>query len=266
MPNIPVTLANWKMNKTLAETEDYFHRILPRASRYRGNVEIVFLVPHTVLALSADLAKGSGVKVGSQDHFWKDFGSYTGEVSATMVGDCGGEYAMIGHYERRKYFNESNDDMHRKTKAALRNGLIPITCIGESREQRRSGGTLRTIKKQMDVIFRDFSAEEMLRSQILYEPLWAIGAEEPASPVQAQEAQRTIREEIGKGFGEEVAKGVKIHYGGSVRWENVTDFLIQADIDGVGIGRASWDPHSFLRILDAIAGHFPEEEDSQNGE
>jgi len=121
------------MNKTLAETEDYFHRFLPRASTYRGNVEIVFLVPHTVLTLSVDLAKGSGVKVGSQDHFWEDFGPYTGEVSAAMVRDCGGEYAMIGHYERRKYFNETSDDMHRKTKAALRNGLIPIIFFDSGR-------------------------------------------------------------------------------------------------------------------------------------
>ena len=266
MPNIPVTLVNWKMNKTLAETEDYFDRFLPRASRYRGNVEIVFLVPHTVLALSADLTKGSGVKVGSQDHFWEDFGPYTGEVSAAMVSDCGGEYAMVGHYERHKYFNETNDDMHRKTKAALTNRLTPIVCIGESREQRKSGGILSAIKEQMDVIFRGFRAEEMLRSQILYEPLWAIGAEEPATPVEAQEAQRSIREEIGKGFGEHVAEGVKIHYGGSVRWDNVTDFLTQANIDGVGVGRAGWDSDSFLRILDAIADHVPGEEDSQNGE
>lgn len=252
----PVIFTNWKMNKTLAETRDYFRRFLKPAAKYRGRVEIFLLVPHTVLALAADLTKGSGIKVGSQDHFWEDYGPYSGEISAAMVKDCGGEYAMVGHYERRHYFHETEEHIHQKAKAALKHQLVPLICIGESIEQRQSGQTQVAIKKQMDVIFKDFSAEEMTRCLILYEPDWAVGAEQPASPAQAQEAHTVIRNQIANAFGETVSKKVRILYGGSVRWDNVVQFLAQADVDGIGVGRAGWKPESFLKILDSVFTHI----------
>jgi len=248
----PVIFANWKMNKTLAETRDYFRRFLRPAAKYRGRVEIFILVPPTVLALAADLASGSGIKIGSQDHFWEDFGPYTGEVSAAMVRDCGGEYALVGHYERRHYFHETEEEIQRKAKAALKHQLTPLICIGESVEQRQSGETSHSIRKQMDIIFRDISPDEMVRCQILYEPYWAVGADEPASPEQAQEAHKIIRNEIAGRFGEPVAGRVNILYGGSIRWDNVAQFLGQEDVDGVGVGRAGWNPDSFLKILDVV--------------
>jgi triosephosphate isomerase len=250
---LPTVCTNWKMNKTLAETRDYFLHFLKQADRFNEKVEIVLLVPHTVLATAANLTIGSKIRVGSQDHFWEDFGSFTGEVSAAMVRDCGGEYAMIGHYERRRYFHETVDAIYRKAKAALRNDLVPIVCIGESSEERESDETRTAIRDQMVTIFKDFSPEEMNRCQILYEPFWAVGAENPASPEQAQEAHLLIREEIANRFDRRLAGKVKVLYGGSVRWDNVSDFLMQADIDGVGVGRAGWDPDSFLEILDAAA-------------
>jgi triosephosphate isomerase len=249
---IPVIFTNWKMNKTLAETRDYFRRFLKPAAKYRGRVEIFILVPHTVLVLAADLTKGSGIKIGSQDHFGEDFGPYTGEVSAAMVRDCGGEYAMVGHYERRRYFHETEDEIHQKAKAALKHRLTPVICIGESIEQRQSGQTSISIKQQMDIIFKDFSPDEAARCQILYEPYWAVGAEEPATPAQAQEAHRIIRKEIANRFGEPVAGKVRILYGGSVRSDNVGEFLVQEDVDGVGVGRAGWKPDSFLKILESV--------------
>jgi triosephosphate isomerase len=115
-----IIAGNWKMNKTLSETRDYFRRFLKPAAKYRGRVEIFILVPHTVLALAADLTKGSGIKIGSQDHFWEDFGPYTGEISAAMVKDCGAEYAMVGHFERRHYFYETEVEIHKKIAAALK--------------------------------------------------------------------------------------------------------------------------------------------------
>jgi triosephosphate isomerase len=253
---IPVIFANWKMNKTLSETRDYFRRFLKPAAKYRGRVEIFILVPHTVLALAADLTKGSGIKIGSQDHFWEDFGPYSGEISAAMVKDCGGEYAMVGHYERRIYFHETEEEIHKKMKAALRNQLVPLVCLGESIEQRQSGHTSTTIKKQIDVILKDFSTEEMARCLILYEPYWAVGAEESASPEQAQEIHALIRNKIASQSGEPVAKKVRILYGGSVRWDNVAQFLLQADVDGVGVGRAGWKPDSFLKILESVFTHI----------
>jgi len=248
----PVIFANWKMNKTLSETRDYFRRFLKPAAKYRGRVEIFILVPHTVLALAADLTKGSGIKIGSQDHFWEDFGPYSGEISAAMVKDCGGEYAMVGHYERRHYFNETEEQIHKKIKAALKHQLIPLVCIGESIEQRQSGQTSVVIKTQMDIILKDFSAEEMARCLILYEPYWAVGAEEAASPEQAQEAHAIIRNKIASQLGDPVSRKVRILYGGSVRWDNVAQFLVQADVNGVGVGRAGWKPDSFLKILDSV--------------
>jgi triosephosphate isomerase len=247
----PIIFTNWKMNKTLTETRDYFRRFLKPAAKYRGRVDIFILVPHTVLALASDLTKGSGIKIGSQDHFWEDFGAYTGEVSAVMVRDCGGEYAMVGHYERRHYFHETGEEIRKKAKAALKHHLIPLICIGESLEQRRSGQVLMAIRKQMDIIFKDFSAEEMARCLILYEPDWAVGAEESAGPEQAQEAHALIRNQIVNQFGESVSKKVRILYGGSVRWDNVTQFLLQVDVDGVGVGRTGWKPDSFLKILES---------------
>lgn len=251
-----VIFTNWKMNKTLAETRDYFRRFLKPAAKYRGRVEIFILVPHTVLTLAADLTKGSGIKVGSQDHFWEDFGPYSGEISAAMVKDCGGEYAMIGHYERRHYFHETEEEIHKKVKAALKHRLAPLVCIGESIEQRQLGQTSMAIKKQMDIILKDFSAEEMARCLILYEPYWAVGAEEPAAPEQAQEVHKIIRNEITNRFGETVARKVRILYGGSVRPDNAAEFLSQEDVDGVGVGRAGWKPDSFLKILDSVFTHF----------
>ena len=252
----PVIFANWKMNKTLSETRDYFRRFLKPAAKYRGRVEIFILVPHTVLALAADLAKGSGIKVGSQDHFWEDFGPYSGEISAAMVKDCGGEYALVGHYERRHDFRETEEQIHKKTKAALKHQLVPLVCIGESIEQRQSGQTSVTIKKQMDIIFKDFFPEEIARCLILYEPYWAIGAEEAASPEEAQEAHAIIRNKIASQWGEPVSRKARILYGGSVQWDNVVQFLAQADVDGVGVGRAGWKPDSFLKILDSVFTHI----------
>jgi len=248
---VPVILTNWKMNKTINETEDYFRRFRSQADKYRGKAEILILVPHTILALAVDLAAGSGIKIGSQDHFWEDFGPFTGETSAAMVKDCGAEYAMLGHYERRKYFHETDEIIHRKTRAALRNRLIPIVCVGESLEERESGQTVATLRGQIDTIFGSLIAEEMTRVQILYEPFWAIGAEEPPEATEAQEAHRMIRRTIGEKFGQEPAHELRILYGGSVRSDNVAEFIRQADIDGVGVGRAGWDPDSFLNILEA---------------
>jgi triosephosphate isomerase len=169
-----------------------------------------------------------------------------------MVKDCGGEYAMVGHYERRHYFHETEEQIHQKAKAALKHELVPIVCIGESIEQRQSGQTPMTIKKQMDIIFKDFSTEEMARCLILYEPDWAVGVEESASPGQAQEAHTIIRNQIATQWGEPVSRKVRILYGGSVRWDNVAQFLVHADVDGVGAGRAGWKPDSFLKILDSV--------------
>jgi len=247
----PIIFANWKMNKTIGETKDYLDQFLDQASKYVGKVEIFILVPHTALAMAAFWTENSGVKVGSQNHFWEDFGPYTGEVSAAMVRDCGGRYGMVGHYERRLYFHESLDDFRRKAKAALRNQVIPVICIGESIEERQAAETESVIRKQIGVIFEGFTPSEVEACCLLYEPYWAAGAEKPAAPSEAQKAHWMIRNELRKRFGEGAAQKVKVLYGGSVRKDYVMDFLIQSDIDGVGVGRAGLDPDSFLRIIEA---------------
>ena len=249
----PVIFTNWKMNKTLRETKDYFDRFLISAKKYLGKTELFILVPHTALAMAAELTGNSGVKVGSQNHFWEDFGPYTGEISAAMVKDCGGAYALIGHYERRLQFHESLDSIHCKARASLRNRLIPVICIGESIEQRQASETEPIIKKQIDAIFKGFTPYEAERCYLLYEPYWAVGAENPAQPSEAQEAHGMIRENIRKSFGNQTAGKVRILYGGSVRENNVFRFLVQPDIDGVGVGRGGLDPDSFLRIVEIAA-------------
>ena len=225
--------------------------MVKHAEEYGGSLEVVFLVPYSVLALAVTLAQGSGFKIGSQNHFWEDFGPYTGEVSAAMVKDCGAEYALVGHYERRRHFHETVTEIHLKARAALRNRLIPIICIGESIEEHRSGNGRTAMKGQMDIIFKDFNPTEMADCCILYEPFWAVGAEEPAPSGEAQNAHHLIREEIRKGFGEAVSKKVRVLYGGSVRPDHVAEFLTRKDVDGIGVGRAGLEADSFLRVLEA---------------
>jgi triosephosphate isomerase len=255
--NIPVVFANWKMHKTLAETGDYFSRFLTPVKAFSERAEIFLLVPHTVLSLAAALTAGSGIHIGSQNHFWEDSGPYTGEISAAIVRDCGGKYALIGHYERRFHFGETLHDIRRKARAALRNELTPILCIGESIGERQAGETKAIIRKQIRVALKGFTPLEVARCYLLYEPYWAIGAEEPVVPSVAREAHGWIRQAIRETFGNQTAEKTRILYGGSVRQENVSEFLIQKDIDGVGIGRSGLEPEAFLKIIEAAASLFP---------
>lgn len=255
--NLPVVFANWKMNKTLAETRDYFNRLVTPAKAFAGRAEIFVLVPHTALSLAAGLTAGSGIHVGSQNHFWEDSGPHTGEISAAMVRDCGGRYALIGHEERRFHFGESLVDMRRKARSALHHRLTPILCVGESTRDRRTGGTESVLTYQVEFVFQGFTPSEVARCYVLYEPAWAIGAEEPVSPTAAREAHEWIRHAVGRLFGNQAAETIRILYGGSVRPENVSEFLLRKGVDGVGVGRSGLEPETFLEIIEAAASLYP---------
>ena len=248
-----IVLANWKMHKTLGQGVDYVKALSQGVQQLDGPLEIILCVPFTLLAAAARAAQGSMISVGAQDVHDQDWGAYTGEVSSPMLADAGGSYCMVGHSERRKYFCESDEMVNRKAKALLRAGLVPIVCIGETIDERERGLTLNKLEKQAVVCFDGLTAQEMERTVVLYEPIWAIGTGKIATTEQAEEAHQYIRQRMEKRFSKETARRTRIVYGGSVKWNNVSAILEAKDIDGVGVGSDSLDVQNFLKIIESCS-------------
>jgi triosephosphate isomerase len=196
-----------------------------------------------------EAARGSRIAVGAQNMFWEKEGAYTGEVSAPMLRALGCSHVIIGHSERRQYFGETDDTVNRKLRAALAAGLKPIVCVGEVLEEREAGVTDDILRRQCNIAFREISGAEAIPMVIAYEPVWAIGTGRTATPELAAEAHRTIRFEAAQAFGEGVATQLRILYGGSVKPENTSALMSQAEIDGALVGGASLDPKSLAAIV-----------------
>ncbi len=240
---------NWKMNMLASQVPAYWQGLEPGAKLSEG-VSSALCVPFPLIpAVKAALA-GSQVKVGAQDVSAHDKGAYTGEVSAAMLADLGVDYCIIGHSERRAYHAESDQLVNEKLKALLGAGITPIMCCGESLEQRDAGVTLSFVESQIKGGLAGVSAEEMKKVVIAYEPIWAIGTGRTATAAQAQEVCGYIRGVLAGLYGEELAKGVQILYGGSMNGKNAAELLSQPDIDGGLIGGASLKPE-FADIIGA---------------
>lgn len=242
-----IIAANWKMHKTMAEAKDYISAILPLLAG-ENDAEIILCPAYTSLALLQSELKGSRVKLGAQNLFWEASGAYTGEVSASMLTDCGCEYVIVGHSERRHLMGESDANINRKLKAALASSLVPIFCVGETLPERQNNRALEVVKEQI----RKGLHEIMLAAGqivIAYEPVWAIGTGVNASADDAQEMIEFIRGQLASLYGEAVAGSISILYGGSVKPENISDFMAKEDIDGALVGGASLHPHDFARIV-----------------
>ena len=240
--------ANWKMYKTPDQARDFFYHFLPLVQGHNRD-EIVVCPTYLCLDAAVAAAKGSNVAVGAQNLHWEKEGAFTGEVNAAMLLAVGVTHVIIGHSERRQYFGETDDTVNLKLKSALEAGLVPIVCVGEVLEEREAGLTDDVLRRQCMRAFHKISAKKAAKLVVAYEPVWAIGTGKTATPQLASDAHVIIRGEAAKSFGEEFADHLRILYGGSVKPENATALMSEAEIDGGLVGGASLDPKSFAAIV-----------------
>ena len=239
---------NWKMNKTAAETAELASALKDSLAQFAGKCEIAVCPTFTSLATAVEILKGSNVKVGAQNIHWADNGAYTGEVSGAMLKEIGVEYVIIGHSERRQYFGETDETVNQRIKAALKYGLKPIVCIGETLAEREGGVTNTVLEKQIRGAFADITAADMDAITIAYEPVWAIGTGKTATPDVAQETHAFIRSVLTALFGDK-AQDIVVQYGGSMKAENSGALVSKQDIDGGLIGGAALKADSFTALI-----------------
>lgn len=214
-----------------------------------SEAEIILCVPYTDLFYSLLTAQNTNIKIGAQNMHWEESGAYTGEVSGEMLKCIGVEYVIIGHSERRQYFNETDETVNKKVKAALRNDLKPIVCVGETLEQREAGRTEEVITSQTKLALEGLTEEQVQNTIIAYEPIWAIGTGKTATAEDANNSIKDIRNEIRKNYGQNIAENVIIQYGGSVKASNAKELFSTSDIDGGLVGGASLKVEEFANIV-----------------
>ncbi len=239
---------NWKMNKTSSQTRDYIESFLSMCNGSEGP-EILIFPPFTNLELSARLLTNSNVAIGAQNFYFEDSGAYTGEVSAQMLLDCGCAYVLVGHSERRSIFSETDDQCRKKVRAALTAGLTPILCVGETAQERRSGDIEQKISTQLSVGLKQVGSHEVGNLVVAYEPLWAIGTGDTATPNDAQQVIHSIRMWIAGAYDRAASENVRILYGGSVKPQNTSNLINMPDIDGALVGGASLSAQDFAKII-----------------
>ncbi|MCA9400282.1 MAG: triose-phosphate isomerase [Candidatus Omnitrophica bacterium] len=244
----PIIAGNWKLNKTAKEAVELVTLIKREVSDVT-DVDIVVCPVYTALSDVHDVVLDTNIGLGAQDVYWEASGAFTGEVSAPLLKDAGVQYVIIGHSERRQFFGETDETVNKKLNAVLAEGLTPIVCVGELLEERESGKTFEVIETQCGGSLAGLTQEEMQKVVVAYEPVWAIGTGKTASPDQAQEVHKFIRDWMTKTFNEETAQSVRIQYGGSVKPENTKDLMSQPDIDGALVGGASLKSDSFVGII-----------------
>ncbi len=244
----PVIAGNWKMYKTQAQTRAFFDKFKPLVAAAK-HCDIVIGPPFTALSAAVDASRGSQIAIAAQDVHWEAEGAFTGEVSAAMLAEAGCRYVIIGHSERRQYFGETDEWVHKKTKAALAAGLLPIVCVGETLQQRETGQTEAVLERQFRRGPGALTAEEFSRIMIAYEPVWAIGTGRTATPEVASQAHGFLREQAAAKLGREAAGALRILYGGSVKPDNIKGLMAQPEIDGALVGGASLQPESFAAIV-----------------
>jgi triosephosphate isomerase (TIM) len=248
----PIIGGNWKMNTTLPSARDLSQSILRRMGSIL-DVDVVLFPPFPNLQAVHTVIEASTLQLGAQDVHSEEFGAYTGEVSAPMLSAVGCDWVIVGHSERRHLFGETSEIVNRKLRAALQQDLQAILAIGETREQRHSGQTEEICGRQLAQSLAQITAEDMDRVVIAYEPVWAIGTGETATPDQARDSHAYVRSVLKGLFGNRVAQSTRIQYGGSVTAQNAADLLTQPGIDGALVGGASLKPDDFSAILRAAS-------------
>jgi len=248
----PLIAGNWKMFKTSSEAVETAGQLVKLVAM-TTDIDVMIAPPFTALAQVSNVVRGSCVSLGAQNLFWEAQGAFTGAISPAMLVSAGCKYVIIGHSERRQYFNETDETVNKRIKAAFDNDLIPVMCVGESEKERESKNTFSVLDKQAKKGLEDFSADNLKRLVIAYEPVWAIGTGKTATSEQAQEVHRFLRSVLEKSFGNMLAKSIRILYGGSVKPNNIAELMAMPDVDGALVGGASLDPETFSKIV-----HFKE--------
>jgi triosephosphate isomerase len=239
---------NWKMHGTVQESVELAKRLAEELAEVDGR-EVLICPPFTALHAVSNVTDGSAIQLGAQNLYPAEQGAYTGEISPMMLVDVGCSHVIVGHSERREYFQESDGFVNEKLRAALEFGLEPILCVGESLEQRQEGCQREVVNSQVQRDLQGIPSEAMREIAIAYEPIWAIGTGRTATPQQANEMHSTIREVLRGLYGEPVAEASCIMYGGSVKADNVDELMAEPEVDGALVGGASLEADSFLRIV-----------------
>jgi len=243
----PLLAGNWKMHMDLKGSVELVRALLkdlPADGR-----EVLVAPPFTALSVVAEVLKGTPIRLGAQNLHWEEKGAFTGEVSGGQLKDAGCSAVIIGHSERRQFFGETDATVAKRVRAALKAGLVPILCIGETLDERESQRTWRVLETQLQGGLEGFTAPELAPLVVAYEPVWAIGTGKTATQGQAQDAHLFIRKTLAKMLGEGFAAGVRILYGGSVKPDNVDELMGMPDIDGALVGGASLKADGFSRIV-----------------
>jgi triosephosphate isomerase len=244
---VPLVIGNWKMHGTVAEARDLAQAVRDGLKRLRG-VDVAVCPPFTALAAVAETLAGSPVALGAQNCHWEERGAFTGEISPPMLTELGCRFVLLGHSERRHVFRETDEEINRKVAAALRHGLTPVLCVGETAEERRQGLTFTVVEGQLRAGWTALAAEDIGRCILAYEPVWAIGTGVNATPTQAVEVHVYLRALVSEVGSKEAAQSIRILYGGSVKADNAAEFTQEPDIDGVLVGGASLQAPSFVTI------------------
>jgi triosephosphate isomerase (TIM) len=244
----PIIAGNWKMNMTATQARDLASKLIPLVAGVKDR-DIVLGPPFTSLSAVAETIRGLNIGLAGQNLHWEDKGAFTGEISAEMLLDLGCRYVIIGHSERRQYFGETDDTVNKKAKQALKKGLLPLVCVGETLAEREAGKLNDIIGRQVTGGLKDISADDMKKVVIAYEPVWAIGTGKTATPEQANDVHALIRQKVKALYSADIAEGLRIQYGGSVTLENVSQLMAMPDIDGALVGGASLKPESFAALV-----------------
>ena len=256
MARRPMMAANWKMNKTIREAEEYMAALLPRAAD-AGGVDVAVFAPFTSLHEVARMAGDTPVIAGAQNFYYEDSGAFTGEVSVPMLQDVGAEAGIVGHSERREIFGEDDDMVARKAARAVEAGFLPVICVGETKEERDAGGMWEKVSGQVRRVMEELGDAEGDGVVFAYEPIWAIGTGETATPDDAQDAIGRIRDLLRELRDDDFADEVRILYGGSVKPDNAAEIMAQEDVDGALVGGASLEVESFMQLVEAAQETVP---------
>lgn len=242
----PIIAGNWKMNKTIAEALEFVNEVKDKVQN--DKVEAVICAPFTLLKDLKEATKGTNIKIGAQNMHYEESGAFTGEISPAMLKELNIDYVVIGHSERREYFNETDETVNKKVLKALEVGIDPILCCGETLEERESGKTKEVCKVQVEKALENVKKEDLSKVVIAYEPIWAIGTGKTATSEDANDVIKYIREVVANLYGE-LANEVRIQYGGSVKPQNVAEIMSQSDIDGALVGGASLASSDYTQLV-----------------
>ncbi|GFH40570.1 triose-phosphate isomerase [Pseudolactococcus insecticola] len=251
MSRKPIIAGNWKMNKTVSEAQAFVEAVKNNIPS-KELVDTVIAAPALLLAPMNYLRQGTDLQLSAENAYFENAGAFTGETSPAAIADLGIEYIVIGHSERREYFHETDEDINKKAKAIIANGVTPIVCCGETLETYEAGKTAEWVEGQITAALKDLTPEQVSNLVIAYEPIWAIGTGKSADANTADETCGVVRATVEKLYGKNVSDAVRIQYGGSVKPENVAEYMSKENVDGALVGGAALEAESFLALLDFV--------------